>query len=307
MKARLAVTFLAALAAVSFADDGATPPKPAPTAPVATPDAKKERKTTPEAEAAIKKYAGLLHFPTPNYKTVSMNSHSEIAMLGGEVGCKFAVKEDGDVALDITLPEAVEKQYGAGQLEGIKNSVASQVGGLFKPFLVPADVMTKQYDLVSRVENGKTVIEITRFADKATWDKATLFFNADGLLEKQVGTPNLDPGDPMARMNAGAEIEMTVEYKKRGELYTIEAGKITQPIGDSTVKFTYFEIDGQSPLPKELEITMPLMPDALVVSLYDYLLDGKAVPETARKVETKSDAPPAKTDDAKTPAEPAPK
>jgi hypothetical protein len=308
MKARFSYALIVLAAATAAAQDGTKPASPiAPAAPQ-TPaaPARKERRTTPEAEAAIKRYVGLLHFPNPVYKKVEMNSHCELQMLGGEVGCKFSMKESGDIALDVVLPEAVREQYGDAQLVDIKKTAAGWVGGYFRPFLVPLDVTTKQYDLASRTEDGRTIVDLVRFAEHAAWEKATLWFSKEGLLEKQVGTPNVDPDDPLAAMNAGAEIELTIDYKKRGELYTVEGGKLVEPLGESTVKLSYYEIPDKAPLPKELAVTTPMMPDTLVIALHDYVLDGKAVAGTARKRDEPAPAsPPApKTEPAK-PSEPA--
>jgi hypothetical protein len=304
MKSRIAFTFLALVAASAAAQDGEKPKDPKPAAPpaasppVPAPAAKKERSATPEAEAAIKKYASLLHFPNSKYKTVEMNSHCDVAMAGGEVGCKFLVKEDGSVTTDVTLSEAAKQQYG-GQLKQMKAGIASQVDGVFRPFLVPADVMMKQYDLSSRVEKGKTIVEISRFAEHAAWDKATLTFNADGLLEKQVGTLNVDPNDQMGAMNAGVEIETTLVHKKRGDLYTIESATINHPaMGESTIKASYFEIAGVAPLPKQLDFSSPMFGE-IAVSVHDFVVDGKKIAGTERKDEPKP-APPAPK-----PAEPA--
>lgn len=310
MKATFASALLVLAAATAAAQDGAKPAPPAPPVTPAAPPApaKKERKTTPEAEAAIKRYVGLLHFPSPAYKSVEMNSHCELQMLGGEVGCRFTMKESGEIALDVVLPETVRQQYGDAQLVEIKKTASGWVGGYFRPFLVPLDVMTKQYDLSSRTEDGRTIVELARFADGAAWEKATLRFDKDGLLEKQVGTPNVDPNDPMSAMNAGAEIEMTIEYKKRGELYTVEGGKIVEPLGESTVKLSYYEIAGRAPLPKDLTITTPMMPDPLVISIHDFVLDGKPVAGTERKREEPAPAaPPAGKTEPVKPPEPAKK
>jgi len=314
MKARIAFSFLALVAATAVAQDGEKPkdgkkdgnPPAPPAATPPTPAAKKERKVTPEAEAAIKKYASLLHFPNSKYKTVELNSHCDVAMAGGEVGCKFVVKEDGAVTTDVTLSEAAKAQYG-NQLKQIKAGIASQVDGVFRPFLVPADVMTKQYDLASHVEKGKTIVEISRFAEGAAWDKATLTFNEDGLLEKQVGTLNVDPNDQMAMMNAGVEIETTLAYKKRGDLYTIESATITHPaMGESTIKASYFEIAGVAPLPKRLDFNSPMFGE-IAVSVHDFVVDGKKIAGTERKDEPKpAPAAPKAADPAKPETPPAP-
>ena len=79
MKTRLALSFLVLAAAAASAQDGGKPAKPADPPPAA----KKERKASREAEAAMKKYASLLHFPSHAYKLLEMNSHCDVAMLGG--------------------------------------------------------------------------------------------------------------------------------------------------------------------------------------------------------------------------------
>jgi hypothetical protein len=319
MKARIAFSFLALVAATAVAQDGAKPKEGKPAAPpiasappATAPTAKKERKTTPEAEAAIKKYASLLHFPNSKYKTLEMNSHCDVAMAGGEVGCKFVVKDDGTVTTDVTLSDAAKAQYGA-QLKDIKRGIANQVDGFFRPFLVPFDVMAKQYDLASRVEKGKTIVQIARFDEHATWDKATLTFNDDGLLEKQVGTLNIDPNDQMGAMYAGVELETKLAYKKRGDLYTIESVTVTDPMGESSVKASYYEIDGTAPLPKSLDVTTPFIPEVQVF-VHDFVVDGKKIAGTERKDEPKpapaapKPADPSKPESPQTPPKaPAPK
>jgi hypothetical protein len=290
MHARYASLIVLLAAAVASAQDKA----PAPVAPAGgaaakapAPEAKKERKASPEAEAAIAKYASLLHFPTTRYKSVDMNSHCEVALLGGEVGCKFHLKSTGEVALEIALPEAAAEQLPPEQLEMIKSQSAAMIGGTFKPFLSPIDAAVKQYDLASSVKDGKTVVELKKFADGAAWEKATLWFNGDGLLEREVGTPCVNPDDPMSAANAGGDIELTLTYKKRGDLWTIESGKIVQAMGESNVKFAYYEFKDRAPLPKQLEVESLMLPEPLVIALHDFVVDGKPVPETARPKETK--------------------
>ena len=293
MNARLTATIVLLAAAAASAQDN----PPAPIGPAGgaagnapAPEAKKERKASPEAEAALTKYASLLHFPSTRLKAVEMNSHCEVVLLGGEVGCKFRLKPTGEVALEISLPEAAAQQYAPEQLDMIKSQASSMIGGMFKPFLSPIDATMKHYDLASTVKDGKTIVEMKRFADGAAWEKATLTFGADGLLEKQVGTPVVDKNDPIAAMNEGAEVEVTLTHKKRGELYTIETGKLVQPMGESAVKFDYYEFKDRGPLPKQLEVTTMVLPEPLVISLHDFVVDGKPVEGTARPKETKAEA-----------------
>jgi hypothetical protein len=293
MNARLTMTIVLLAATAAAAQD--KPPAPVGpeggggTGKAPPPEAKKERKATPEAEAALTKYASLLHFPSTRLKAVEMDSHCEVVQLGGEVGCKFRLQPTGEVALELKLPEAASQQLPPEQIEMIKTQATSLIGGMFKPFLSPIDAAMKQYDLASTAKDGKTVVEMTRFADGAAWEKATLTFGADGLLEKQVGTPVVDKNDPMSAMNEGVEIEVTLTHKKRGELYTIETGKLVQPMGESTVKFDYYEFKDRGPLPKQLEVTTLMLPEPLVISLHDYVVDGKPVAETARPKEKKAE------------------
>jgi hypothetical protein len=231
-----------------------------------------------------------------------MKAHTEIATLGGEVGCTFSTKEDGDVSLDMKLPDAMKSQKGGGNGDVMKHMVESIVGTLIKPFLVPADLVASQYDIAARDDKGRTVVDLTRFSDKAAWESATLYFSKDGLLEKQVGTPNVDPNDMMAAASAGVEIEITFDYKKRGDQYTIEGGRMTDGMGESTVKISYYDLEGQAPLPMELEMTTPMVTEPVVIALHDYVLNGKAIVATARKPETKTEPKPV----AKEPAKPAP-
>lgn len=297
MKTRLAPCLVLVVAAVASAQDGAKPPAgKAPASPPAA--AKKERKATPEAEAAIKKYASLLHFPSHAYKTLEMSSHCDVALMGGEVGCRFLVKEDGTVELDIKVSEEAIRQAGMNPRD-IKEGAKKKVGGIFRPFFVPADVMAKDYDLASKTENGKTVVEMKRFAEDAAWDTATLWFNADGLVEKQVGMANVDPNDLMGAMDAGVEIETTFEYKKRGDRFTLESVKVAHPTtGESAIKVSYYELPGTAPLPKQIDLNDPLMGE-LSIDIHDFVLDGKKIAGTERKEEPKPAPPAAPPKDAK--------
>ncbi len=275
-----------AAAAAAPAQDGA---KPKSADPVAPPAPKKERKTSPEAEAAVQKYASLLHFPSSVWKSMQMSAHADVPQFGGEIGCSLSVKETGEVGIEVQMPEASRRQYG-DQLAGIQAAARNMVDKQFKPFLVPADVMAKQYDLSARKDKDKTVVDVVRYADKAAWDKASLTFAADGLLEKVVGMPNIDPNDPMSAMDAGAEVEMTFQYKKRGERSTIESAKVVRPVGETTVKLAYFEPQGSAPLPKQIDIDDPII-GQLSILVHDYVLDGKKVAGTERKDEPKPAAP----------------
>jgi len=300
----LIATVLATAVATAVARDGEKPDGAKPASPPAsTPPAKKERKTSKEAEAAIAKYASLLHFPSTKYKTVEMNSHAYVQMAGGEIGCKFNVKEDGTVAIDVSVSDAAMKQFGP-QAKSIKDAIKKQVEGIFRPFLVPMDVTAKQYDLAFRADKDKSVVEMTRFADAAAWDKLVLTFGADGLLEKQVGVPNVDPNDQMGAMYAGVEIETKVEHKKRGDRFTIESATISDPMGESSLKASYYEIPDAAPLPKELVFASPLVGE-ITVSVHDFVLDGKKIAGTERKDETKPATPPAKPSEPTKPADPA--
>jgi hypothetical protein len=284
MKTRLALC-LVLVASAASAQDGAKPPAAPPTGP-----AKKERKTDPAAEAAMKKYASLLHFPSDAYKTLEMNSHTDVAMMGGEVGCKFTLKEGGSVDLDIAVDEAALRQAGMNPSQ-MKAGAKKMVGGIFRPFFVPPDVMAKDYDLASKTAEGRTVVEMKRFADGAAWDTLTLTLNADGLVENQTGMANVDPNDMTAAMDAGVEIETAFEYKKRGDKFTLEAVKISHPVtGESALKVAYYEIAGTQPLPKQIDINHPLLGELSIV-VHDFVLDGKKVAGTERKEEPKP-APP---------------
>jgi len=72
-----------------------------------------------------------------------------------------------------------------------------------------------------------------------------------------------------------------------------------QPIGESTVKFVYYEIKDQAPLPKQLEVATPMLPEPLVIALHDFVVDGKAVPGTARPLEKKAEPAASKPDEPK--------
>lgn len=302
MRHRLAAATLLCTAAAALAGDG-EPEKPvAPAKPEAPAEpAKKERKVSREAEAAVTRYAGLLHFPSASHKSVQMDSHCELAMFGGEVNCRFSLKPGGEVALDIKLPEAATQQYPEEQLDFFKKQAETLVGSLMKPFLVPADAMAKEYDLEAKEVDARTTVSLARFAERAVWDRATLWFNADGLLEKQVGTLNVDPNDPMSQSMAGVEIETTFEYAKRGDRYTIETGRMVQPMGENVVKLKYFEIEGQAPLPREIEVTTPYFAEPILIVLHDFVVDGKPVKGTERKAAEAAKTPekPAETAPAK--------
>jgi hypothetical protein len=149
--------------------------------------------------------------------------------------------------------------------------------------------------------DGKTTVELTPFAEKAQFEKGTLFFDADGLLVKQVVALKADPDNPQTAMMAGSDLETTFKYAKSGSGYVVETANQTTPMGDTSMNFSYFDVKDQPKLLKRMDMTNPMM--QLTVEFHDYALDGKAIAGTekgaAEKKEEKPAAPPAEK-----PAEP---
>lgn len=298
MKSTVATLFALSLVVPAFAQDGdpkKPPAAPTPVAPApapkpdggdaakpaaAAPAGKKERKTTPEAEAAIKRYADLLSFPPPDAKSFHFLAEFEMAMFGGAVKLDYRWEKDKTPTVKVDLPEALLAQIPEQAHEQMKKQMGEQIGGqLTERF----DTKLAKYNLSHKAEGGGLVVEITPNDDKCEYETGKLVFDANGLLTKQTVTPHVDPSNPQAAMMAGVEIETTFTHVKKGDHWTIESMTATSPMGDTAMKFAYYEVAGISPLPKSIEISNPMMPEPITVAYHDWEVDGKAVAGTEAK------------------------
>lgn len=290
----------------AFAQDGepAKPAAPAPAAPTETkPAAAKTRTATAESEAAFHKYAKLVAFPPNGVKSYAYTMDAMIPQLGEAIEISYEFEESKEPKVDVKLPAALTQQIPPEMLDTVKKQVSSQMRG---QSLDRADAKIGDYNLSHKSEGGKTIVTATLFEPKAQFETATYTFNTDGLLEKQVFTMNVDPSDMQAAAMAGAEIEMTFTYAKKGDLWGFDTINTATPMGDMAMKFSWFDLKDTVPLPKTMEMSSPMMPEPMAITFHDFKIDGKAVAGTEKKAdapkteEKPKDAPPAP------PAPPAP-
>ncbi len=311
MKRSATVLTLVLLAAPAFAQDDPAkkpnePPAPAP-APGGdakkpdAPPAKKERKTSAEADAAMKKYESLLSFRPSEIKSGRVRMEGEIPQLGGAIKIDCRWEKGKDATYDVELPEALLQQIPPAMQDMLKKKMGSQMAGkLFEGM----SAHFVHYDVAGKTTDGKFSIELTPYDEQVEFDKAVLTFDGAGLLEKQVVTPHVDPSNPQAAMMAGMEIESAFKHAKRGDRFVVESMTSSTPMGDQTVAYTYFDVKDQPALVKSLEISSPMMPEPMVMSFHDWEIDGKTVAGTEKKDDA---AKPAEKKDAKPAEKPADK
>jgi hypothetical protein len=289
MKFLPAALALLAVGTASFADDKpADTVKPAEPVKPATP-AKKERTVAPEAKAALDKFAEKLAFPVPGTRAIKASADSDMPQVGN-VTLDFSWTEGEGVALEAHLPDSALQQIPPEQVGMWQEQIRSQFAQFFEQAFVSRKREFEQYSLAVRTDGGKKVVDFTRFDDKARWDRKTAYFDADGLVEKEVGQLNLDPDDPQTAMLAGADIELSYKYARRGDLLALESATVLTPMGEIGSKFSYYDLKDGVSLPSRIEVTVAfLSPDPFVVNLHDYELNGKPVEGTA--LPKKADAP----------------
>ncbi len=285
------------LSVPAFAADG-DPVKPvAPVAPAETKvETAKIRTATAESEAAFHKYASLVAFPPHGVKAYSYTMDALIPQLGEAIQISYEFEDGKEPKTDVKLPPSLEQQIPPEMHDQVKKQFSSQMGG---QSLEKADAKIGEYNLAHKSEGGKTIVTATLFDDKAQFENATYTFNGDGLLEKQVFTMHVDPSKPEAAMMAGVEMEITFTYVKKGDRWGFDTINTVTPMGDISVKFAWFDLADTIPLPKSMEISMPMLPEPMTITFHDFKVDGKAIAGTQRKVETPKteekpkDAPPA--------------
>lgn len=307
-----AAAFAAAPALVASAQDPPPGPgksdPPAPAAPSdpgakPAPPAKKERKADAKAVAVFEKYAKAVATPAQaGVKDAKCRIDFALPQLGGETIVLIPHwSSGGKYECEVELPESLAAQIPPEFLGMMKKQLSGQFGDIARMFLGSADERNADYDLEYSEESGKPVVKLTAFAEKAEAESSKAFFGADGLIEKTVTTPKVDPNDPQSQMMAGVEIETTFKHEKLPKGYVVSALSTSTPMGQFDVAMKYHDGPDGLPLAKAIEISSPMLPEPLVMTVYDYVLDGKAIASTA-KPKTEKPATPApdapKADDA---------
>jgi len=127
-------------------------------------------------------------------------------------------------------------------------------------------------------------VVLTPFDDeKARHERQKLVFGPDGLLRTTTTTLKLAADDPAAAMLAGVDIEMTVEHEKRGDRYVTKGFAALIPTGEIRASIGgFWDGPGGLPLPKSIELAIPLSEEPIRVDLHDYVIDDKPVEGTAK-------------------------
>lgn len=275
------------------ANDAPAPPAPgAPAAPdkPADPAVKKERKVDPKAQAAFDRYMKLVATPASSgAKSASCKSEIDIGMGTVTIESKWSEK-DGHKA-KYHLPEELLAQVPPEMQSMIEKQLDGQLGNLIEPFFGGLGSEIAQYDLAAKEGDGKVVVTMTAFAEKAQAESQKITFNAEGFVTRIVSTPKVDMNDPQAAAMAGTEIEVDVKHAKKGEKHVVSGYDVTLPFGVISVTASYFDGTADIPLVKSLEIVNPMSPAPQSLTFCDWVIDGKAVDGTAKKKAEEKPAP----------------
>ena len=248
----------------------------------------KERKVSEKALAALKAWGNAMHLPSQSTASeihASASAANESMFQGGDLSVRATWKRDGGLELDVTLPKEMT--------ETMPPQAVAMAKSLFKRWsreaLAPAFEAPMQYaadyHVNERKEGERSVVELLPFTDHAAAELQLLYFDENGLCERRIMIPRVDPNDPSQQMMMGVEIETSFGYQKVGERSVLKRMSMLLPFGEMLVEYDYYEVTDGPPLLKTVRMATPFAPDPIEVTLHDYTLDGNEVAETKQKVE----------------------
>lgn len=291
-----------------------TDPAKTPEAPKPAEPAKKERTADPKAVEACERYSGLLWvLQRTGAKEFTCRGELPIAQFGGEaIQVRPHWNAKSGLEVEYELPEALAAMVPPERLDAAKAQIKGQLKPLVQPYLDDFMADLPKYSLACKEGDGGTVVTMTAFASDTPDERKVVHFGKDGLIQRLVVTPRIDPNDPSAAMMAGMDLEIAVQHEKRGEKHVLTGYTLTLPMGEIKIAGSYYDGPAGTPIPKAIEISNPMTPEPQVLTFYDWTIDGKAVEGTAKpkpepkKPETAAPAPagPAPADPA-VPSDPA--
>lgn len=274
--------------------DGAAPPPAAGPAPAAkAPEggaapAKRERKVDPKAAQAIDRYRKMLASPlNAGVGKLTARGELKLDMLPEPIVVRPNWKAGkGGFTLDVEIPDAVKQAYGPEAVEMVRKQFGGLVTTMVEPLFSDAAHEAEAYDLAAKDEEGGVAVLMTPFDDAAAkQERQKLVFGADGILTRVVLTPKVDPEDPNAALMAGVDVDVTLVHEKHGDRWVTSGFTALLPMGEMKSTAKFWDGPGGLPLPKSIELTLPIAPEPFRVDLWDYVLDEKAVEATAKPKE----------------------
>lgn len=272
--------------------DGAAPAKPEGEAAAAP---KRERKVDARAADALRRYAKLLLLPSSGgAKSLAAQGEMRLEMIPEPIALSPKWTEADGFSLGVAIPDSVKQAYGPEVVEAIRKQFESLVTMMVEPLFADPSKQAEAYDLTAKDEaDGVSVVFLPFDDSKARAERQRWVFGADGLLTRVVLTPKVDPKDPSAAMMAGIDVEMSIEHEKRGERYVTKGFTASLPMGEMRSTAEFWDGPGGLPLPKWIDVTLPMSSEPFRAELWNYTLDGKPAEWTARATPTSDPGAPA--------------
>ncbi len=268
----------------ALAQDDPAPPGPGKDSGPVVEEKEPERKTSKEAEQALERYAKLLHLPAHGKtKELTSTAGAEGQVLpGGKLEVTPRWTAGKGLTLDVTIPEEIKARYPAQQLDMTKKLFQTWARETLSPVFESPSLYVADYHVTHKKESLKDIVELMPFNDRAAAERQVLYFNMEGLVERRSMIAKVDPTDPMQAMLAGAEIDTTYGYERRGDRHVITRMSSLMPIGDMLVEYTYYDdLPDDAVLLKTCTIVTPFDPtNPIVITFTSYEADGKVIEAT---------------------------
>jgi len=254
--------------------------------------AKEERKVSKEALAVLEGWGKAMHLPQRT-KAGTIVAHAKATnrqlFQGGELTVKVTWKRESGLDLAVTLPDSMVQRLPPEAVEMAKSTFRTWSREALSPAFESPEQYAKDYNVGERKEGERTVVELLPYTADAAAELQLLYFDENGLCERRVMIPRVDPNDPNQQMMVGVEVESSFGYEKIGERYVLKRMSMLLPFGEMLVEYSYYEITGGTPLLKSMSMVTPFAPDPIEVVLSDYSADGQDVPETKPQEEKPGD------------------
>lgn len=268
-----------------------TAPKaaPAPGAGAARPE-KKERRVDAKAKDLLDGYAKQLATPSSAAeKSVSCRMEWDAAMLGGAtVSMRPSWEKGGAYKCPVTLPEEVTQLFAPEQLDAMRGMFDLYTGLMTRAFIAGPVAAAEDYDVLYQEEQGKPVVLLMAWSDRAELQKQKVYIGEDGLAKRLVFQLRLDPSNPLAAQMAGVDVEVDLTHAKQDDRTVVSKTTVTMPIGVFSLEPKYAKGPRGTPLPVSVEIRNEAGATTEPARILDWVVDGKPV-------ETTSSAPAAAT------------
>jgi hypothetical protein len=207
---------LAALAVPAVAQDE-NPEGPGPALDAKAPEKKPERKVDEAAAARLKAWGKAMHLPTQTAAdriVASAGATNQSMFQGGELTVKTSWDRQEGLSLDVTLPKEMTDTMPPQAAEMAKGLFSTWAREALAPAFEAPSQYARHYHVGQRTKGEEQIVELLPFSDEAAAEMQLLHFDENGLCERRVMIPKVDPNDPSQQMMMGVEIETTFTYEK---------------------------------------------------------------------------------------------